>query len=215
MYHYPYSLKLAILGFVTALLGAPHAVASNLNTLNPIASYGFSGAALLEATKTARNKISHKTEIQEDKPETRTNNKQVRTDTPSGLAVPRFVSLKSNTTNCRIGPSLQHPRRLTYSRKGLPVKIIAETTDHWRKIEDSDGDHCWVHATLLSGEHTAMINTSETILYASPDQSSKIVAKLASRVVGKITKCRLNWCQIKIQKSKGWVLKQSIWGYKG
>ena len=46
---------------------------------------------------------------------------ELRLDTPSGLPVPRLVSLKSETTFCRAGPSFSHPVRLTFMRQGLPV----------------------------------------------------------------------------------------------
>ena len=45
---------------------------------------------------------------------------------PSGLPVPRFVSLKAEKVNVRRGPSSDHPVAWVFQRKGLPVEIVAE-----------------------------------------------------------------------------------------
>lgn len=139
----------------------------------------------------------------------------VRTDTPSGFPVPRFVSLKSDKSNCRSGPSLGHPVQFTFTRKGLPVRVVAETTDHWRKIKDGEGDQCWVHATLLSGTHTAMIITDREVLRAKIDEKSRIRAEVERGVIGRVMKCQNQHCLMRIGKIAGWVNKSAIWGYRG
>ena len=53
----------------------------------------------------------------------------------SGLPVPRFVTLKSDDINMRVGPGREYPLAWVYKRKGLPVKVIAES-DVWRKVAD-------------------------------------------------------------------------------
>ena len=44
----------------------------------------------------------------------------------SGLPVPRFVALKSDEINARVGPGKDYPIRVTYQRKDYPVKVIQE-----------------------------------------------------------------------------------------
>ena len=44
----------------------------------------------------------------------------------SGNPIPRFVSLKSNETNLRIGPSTNYPIILQYSYKNIPIMVIDE-----------------------------------------------------------------------------------------
>ena len=55
---------------------------------------------------------------------------------PSGLPLPRFVSLKADKINVRRGPSSEHQVAWVYQRKGLPVEITAEF-ENWRRIRDS------------------------------------------------------------------------------
>ena len=57
---------------------------------------------------------------------------------PSGLPLPRFVSLKSGRVNSRIGPGVNYPVDWLYLKPGLPMEIIQEY-DNWRRVRDSDG----------------------------------------------------------------------------
>ncbi len=51
---------------------------------------------------------------------------------PSGLPLPRFVSLKSSRVNSRIGPGLNYSVGWMYTRAGLPMEIVQEY-DTWRR----------------------------------------------------------------------------------
>lgn len=135
-----------------------------------------------------------------------------RIDTWSGYPVPRFVSLKSSTTYCRVGPSRSHPKKLTYTKRGLPVRVIAETVDHWRKIEDGDGDRCWVHSIMLTGKPTALVQKDGATLHAKPALGTFIRARLAHGLLARVQKCTPEWCKIQIGKQQGWVEKQHLWG---
>jgi SH3-like domain-containing protein len=75
---------------------------------------------------------------------------------PSGLPVPRFVSLKAERVNVRSGPTKDNDVNWVYTRAGLPVEIIAEY-DNWRRIRDWEGGEGWVLHSLLSGRRTALI----------------------------------------------------------
>ena len=74
---------------------------------------------------------------------------------PSGLPLPRFVSLKAKSVNLRVGPSVDYAVAWRYMRSGVPVEIIQEY-DNWRRIRDADGTEGWVNQALLSGERTAV-----------------------------------------------------------
>lgn len=47
---------------------------------------------------------------------------------PSGLPLPRFVTLKSKRVNLRIGPGTDYAVSWMYLKSGLPVEIIQNTT---------------------------------------------------------------------------------------
>lgn len=130
-----------------------------------------------------------------------------------GLAAGKqFASLKSDKIFLRVGPSKNYPIKWVYKSKGEPVEIIADFED-WRKVRDFDGEAGWIHFSLLSEAKTGIINSSKSaILYKSSSYDSKKLLKLEPGVRIKIKKCDPEWCQVRIDKLTGWVIKASIWG---
>src|ERR1700751_441145 len=76
--------------------------------------------------------------------------------TPSGLPIPRYVSLKSDHVNVRAGPTKDNDVSWVYTRPGLPVEITAEF-ENWRRVRDSEGSEGWVYHSMLSGRRTAVV----------------------------------------------------------
>ncbi len=167
-------------------------------------------AAIIAITMTAPARAA-----QEANPSSETaifDGEPVRLDTPSGLPVPRFVSLKAKKTYCRAGPSFDHPVRLTFMRKGLPVIVVAETTDHWRKIRDREGDECWTHKSKLSGVETALVTKHKLILRKKPNDRAPWTARLGEGVIVEIEKSKGDWRRVKAAGNRGWALKKNLWG---
>lgn len=137
---------------------------------------------------------------------------ETRTDTPSGLPVPRFVSLKADETFCRTGPTFSHPVRITYRRRGLPTMVIAETRDHWRKIRDAEGDECWIHRTKLSGAKTVMVVEDGLVLRARPFDGAMQKARLGRGLIARVEKSDGGWVKISAPNVRGWAPQQGFWG---
>lgn len=128
----------------------------------------------------------------------------------SGKPVPRFESLKYPAVHGRIGPSLDHPIAWKYERKGLPVLIIKESQD-WRFVRDPDGDEVWVHARMLSGARTVLVRSNiELKRKASPDADA--VAVLQNGVVARLTACSAGWCEVSVDRRKGYAIRSVLWG---
>lgn len=137
----------------------------------------------------------------------------------SGLPLPRFVSLKAERVNLRIGPSTDYAVSWLYLKAGLPVEIIQEY-ENWRRVRDADGTEGWVSQSLLSGERTAV--AAPWMKAQSPDvfvnlrrdsmANAGIVAKLEPGVVMKLQECTGNWCRANISGTTGWVSQGEIWG---
>jgi SH3-like domain-containing protein len=130
---------------------------------------------------------------------------------PSGLPVPRFVSLKSGDVNLRAGPGKRYPIRWHYSRARLPVEIVEEFA-HWRKIRDYEGTTGWVHKSIVDGKRTVLVMDKAQNLYAKPDATSPLIMRAAPRVVGFLRECQPDWCRIEIENRKAWIRKSDIWG---
>ena len=136
---------------------------------------------------------------------------------PSGLPLPRFVSLKSGRVNSRIGPGVNYPVDWLYLKPGLPMEIIQEY-DNWRRVRDSDGSEGWINQSLLSGKRTAITapwqrgkDTSIRLL-AEPEQDAATVAVIEPGVIGKINHCNGQWCEMTFQGHTGWLNQSLVWG---
>ncbi len=137
----------------------------------------------------------------------------VRIDTPSGLPVPRIVSLKADKTYCRTGPTFDHPVRLTFMRKDLPVIVIAETRDHWRKLRDIEGDECWAHKSKLSGAKTVLVLEDGLALRARPNATAPAKALLGRGVIAKVEgAAEGEWLRVAAGGKKGWARRAALWG---
>ncbi len=132
--------------------------------------------------------------------------------TPSGLPVPRFVSLRHAKVNARVGPSMEHPIKWTFQRKGLPVQITAETSE-WRRIRDPDGGVAWVRREMLSGTRTVLVTAhAEVILRKRPDATAAARATVAPGVVAVLKSCAAGWCAVKASGREGWLPAAHLWG---
>lgn len=134
---------------------------------------------------------------------------------PSGLPVPRFVSLKTDIVNVRRGPSSEHEVAWVFRRKGLPVEIIAEF-EHWRRIRDSEGEEGWVYQSLLAGNRTAIVEPwkkgATVALRSKPETSAAAVAMLRSGVVAEVEQCTGQWCELTVDGYEGWIDQATLFG---
>jgi len=122
-----------------------------------------------------------------------------------------FLSLKNNEVNLRLGPSFEHPIKLIYKKKYLPV-IVLDKHETWRKIIDFENNSGWIHISQLSGKKTALNSKENSIMYKKSTIYSKPLAKLEIGRLVIIKKCKINWCQIISGSYKGWIFKNTLWG---
>jgi len=131
---------------------------------------------------------------------------------PSGLPLPRFVSLKSDETNARTGPGTRYPISWVYRKPHMPVEVVDEF-DMWRKIRDMDGTTGWVHHTMLSGKRYAMIKGKEAlVMHIDATEDSKPLFKAAPTVIGLLSECTPHWCRMQVSGRKAWIQKDYLWG---
>ncbi|WP_051989945.1 SH3 domain-containing protein [Caulobacter sp. AP07] len=132
--------------------------------------------------------------------------------TPSGMDVPRYVSLKYGQVNARVGPDEEHRLLWIYQAKGLPVQVVAETRE-WRRICDPEGGVAWVHKRTTDGRRTAMrVQASPLPLRAQPKAGARVTAYLAGRATANLDKCEKGWCRLKAGGESGWAPESEIWG---
>ena len=132
--------------------------------------------------------------------------------TPSGLPVPRYVTLKFDEVNARAGPGDDHKLLWVYHAKGLPLQIVAETAE-WRRVCDPDGALSWLHKRTVDGRQSAMrLQATPLPLHTQPRDSAAVVAYLAPRAVAGLDKCQKGWCRLRSGQVDGWAPAAEIWG---
>ena len=132
----------------------------------------------------------------------------------TGLEIPRYVSLKSNDANIRVGPSINYPIEIKYIVKNYPLKVLDEY-EEWRKIEDYKKNIGWIHKSLISGTRTGIIllkdNKNNDVLNTF---NGTVIGEIGKGNIVYLEKCKIDWCLVAIGNFKGWMHKKYIWGVK-
>ena len=132
--------------------------------------------------------------------------------TPSGMAVPRYVSLKFDNVNARAGPGDDHKLLFVYKVRGLPLQVIAETSE-WRRVCDPEGTLAWVHKRVTDGRRTAMNTTARPVaLLKRPKDGFRETAYLNPHSLAALDHCDKGWCRVKADHASGWVREGVLWG---
>ena len=122
-----------------------------------------------------------------------------------------FLTLRNEKVNLRQGPSFEYPIKIFYKKKYLPV-LVQEKSDNFRKIRDHENNSGWIHISQLSKKKSAINIDNNLIMFKKPTIYSRPLARLQKGKLCKITKCKEEWCKIKIENYVGWVKKESLWG---
>jgi SH3-like domain-containing protein len=134
-----------------------------------------------------------------------------KTGSVTGLPVPRFVSLAADKVNARVGPGTNYPISWVYTRRNLPVEVIAEY-ELFRKIRDQEGTESWVHKNLLSGRRYVLITGGTRMLRERPEDGAPVALMAEGGVQGRLLKCKGTWCQLEVQGNKGYAPRSYLWG---
>jgi SH3-like domain-containing protein len=137
--------------------------------------------------------------------------RQPQIGTNSGLPIPRFVSLKYSEVRARRGPSEAHRIDWLYQRRGLPMRVTAEF-EHWRRVEDAQGEGGWIHYSQLSGTRTVQVMQDMLPLLSRPAAGSTEIAVLEANVIAHIMECGHDWCRLSIDGIRGWAPREALWG---
>jgi len=134
----------------------------------------------------------------------------------------KFKSLKSNKTNVRQGPSLEHDILWTYQKRNLPIEVL-EDIQGWSRIRDYEAKTGWIKNTLISANRTAIVepwnikdkNSHFSEIYQNNDKK-KLEMRLQSGVIVKVLECDGKQCKLKVSDREGWINQDLIFGvYQG
>ena len=129
----------------------------------------------------------------------------------TGYALPRFVSMDAAEGRARRGPSRSHRIDWVFTRRGMPLIIIAEH-GHWRRVVDFEGEGGWMHYSLLSGVRTGIIEADMVEMRSRPETTAPVRAYVELGVIGRLQECRDDWCLFASGGYRGWVPQDTLWG---
>lgn len=125
----------------------------------------------------------------------------------------RFMSLRFDDVNMRVGPGTRYPIDWVYHRKDLPVEVLRELDD-WRLVQDQDSIHGWVKASSLSPRRSFIVRGGERVLRSASEDAAAPVARLKEGVIGHLRACAATsaWCEAEVGTYRGWLRREEIFG---
>lgn len=132
---------------------------------------------------------------------------------PSGLPIPRWVSIRANEANMRTGPGARYPIDWVLQFRSLPVEVVGEF-ENWRKVRARDDTIGWVHKAMLSGNRMATVAVARARVMQEPESGSPVAAFVEEGVVVALDGCDPDWCRVAIASHgvEGWIPREALWG---
>ena len=125
--------------------------------------------------------------------------------------VPYWASIAAGEAMMRTGPDRGYPAIWVYHRRDLPLRVV-QVNGAWRRVQEQDGSNGWMLATLLSARRTGVVVGGNRAIHERPDQSSRLLWRVAPGVVGRISRCDGTWCRIQVGDKIGYIEQFSLWG---
>jgi SH3-like domain-containing protein len=125
---------------------------------------------------------------------------------------PYWASIAATEALMRSGPGKNYPAKWLYRRGDLPIKVL-EVYPSWRKIQDPDGESGWMLVNLLSDTRTGLVTGAEQRpMHEAPDAASRTLYYAQPGVVGRLSQCTANWCEMDVRGRRGYIRAEHIWG---
>jgi SH3-like domain-containing protein len=135
-----------------------------------------------------------------------------RAHTVSGFCVPRYVSLKRGEVYGRRGPGKDYPALWIYRARGLPVQVVAETSE-WRRVCDPQGGAVWINRSMVDGRRTVMaVGVAPVGLAKTAAPGAPAAGLLAPHALANLDRCQGGWCRVSVAGVSGWVPAARLWG---
>lgn len=137
----------------------------------------------------------------------------VKSSHETTLPLPRFASMRKGEAYVRVGPGTRFPIDWVFTRKDMPVEILAEN-DVWRQIRDWEGTVGWVLSSQLTGRRMVIVKGEVGTLRSDPSPTADPVAHIEPGVIGRLMECPVpgDWCRIEVNDIRGWIHRGEVFG---
>jgi SH3-like domain-containing protein len=65
---------------------------------------------------------------------------------------------------------------------------------------------------MLSGKRGVVVRGKMVTLHKEPKADAPPTAFAKPGVIGKLMKCKLEWCQVDMRGNRGWLIRKEVWG---
>ena len=122
-----------------------------------------------------------------------------------------FISIKSKS-NLRAGPGQQYPINWILKYSNMPVKVL-EKNYSYTKVELYDGTVGWVWNATTSKKKYYIVTKDSYVI----DRNNKKIALVEKNVLLEQVNCNefiedQEYCKIRKNDLKGFLIKENIWG---
>jgi SH3-like domain-containing protein len=125
---------------------------------------------------------------------------------------PYWASISASKAAMRTGPGRNYPMTWIYQRADLPIRVV-ETYPDWRKVQDPDGTTGWMLQRLLSDTRTGLVRGGgPRPMHEKPDENSRVRYLAEPGVVGRLSKCAGDWCELDVGGRQGYIRTEFLWG---
>ena len=137
----------------------------------------------------------------------------VKSSHETTLPLPRFAAMRKGEAYVRVGPGTRFPIDWVFTRKDMPVEILAEN-DVWRQIRDWEGTVGWVLSSQLTGRRSVIVKGEVGTLRSDPAPTAAPVAHIEPGVIGRLMECPIpgDWCRIEVNDLRGWIHRSEMFG---
>lgn len=126
--------------------------------------------------------------------------------------VPYWASIRVDEVNMRVGPGEDYRIVWVYHRPQLPVKVL-RMKEGWRLVEDPDGATGWMLGRFLTRRRGAIVTGAELAdMRERPEAPARLNWRLRPGVVGLLGPCDAGWCQLEVDRRRGYVRQERLWG---
>ncbi len=120
------------------------------------------------------------------------------------------MTVKADKANVRSGPSAKS--QLLWQVERYHPVLVVERKGAWCRIKDFEGDHGWIHSSLLDKTAAVIVRANRCNVRSEPSTTSDILFTVDRGIPFKVLKKKGDWFQVRhADGDEGWIFKSLIW----
>jgi SH3-like domain-containing protein len=120
------------------------------------------------------------------------------------------MAVSGSEANIRSGPGPNHDV-LWKVEKYHPIQVL-EKSGPWLRFTDFEGDHGWIHNSLVDKTSTVIVRQNGVHMRAGPGTDHPVLIRIDKGVPFKVLKREGRWVHLEhADGDKGWIHDSLVW----